>query len=140
MTNHLNDLLLADVYEVIDAMLKQITDGCKTVSEGAVLSDDVRGYFTRRYALSIRKRLHDNNDWPNQVALDLTFGLGQVAGAIWFFWNKSNPVAHPQVDVQIIMKASHVVELECQDYLALNLETRDAKERELMVLEGGYCS
>jgi hypothetical protein len=130
------------VQEVIDDLLQAISDGCQSVGDQngyPMLSVEAIAFFGRRYALSIKKKLKDSpHDWPNPSVLDLARRVGQIAGAMWMFWRNTAPGTHSTVDIDLLMKACHVMELECHNYLEKTLGKKD--NRPDFYLLGGYCS
>ena len=137
------------VDEVVQAFLGEITAGCRSVGDingtYAALSDDARDFFARRYSASIAKKLHDTpTDWPNQMALNAAFAHGQIAGAIWLFWQKApipGPDTQAQIDRRILAKAGHIMELECDDFVQLVGASKGLKGEELekFTMTGAYC-
>jgi hypothetical protein len=144
MSDDLYDDLDTTVREVIHELLKKIGEGCRSVgdhnNEYATLSREAIGFFGRRYGLSIKKKLKDTpHDWPNVTVLELAFAVGQVAGALWLFWRKTAPDVHPNVDIDLLMKAGHMLELECHDYLA-NTLAKGTLLTDQEWARGGYCT
>ncbi len=103
--------------KLLDDLTKDLESGCRAIDKKAILSDDARGTFRRRYRLSLQRVLSD----PTTAKYDHRKVLGpamkahgQIAAAVAAF-HRSGPGAL-QIDRDSFLKAAHVMEVECKAF------------------------
>jgi hypothetical protein len=126
--------------DVIRDILREIKSGCRAAGDFGTnkceLSKKADEFVKRRYKESISQRLLKNKpgDYRNThkpVVEKVAFAHGQIAGAAWRFQKQVHQDPPDKVDVVTLAKAGHLMELECQAYLASRGES--------FADRGGYC-
>ena len=103
--------------KLLDDLTKDLESGCRAIDKKAILSDDARGTFRRRYRLSLQRVLSDpaTAKYNHRKVLGPAMQAhGQIAAAVAAF-HRSGP-GPLQIDRDSFLKAAHVMEIECKAF------------------------
>jgi len=121
------------VKTVLKMILEHIRKGSESIDPTRSFEDGIDDLFGRRYQLTFRERLKEKGSWErdkNQV-LKAAEMHGIIAAAASHF---SPPGLITQT---VFMKAAHMVELECYDYVKAGQKRRLTRNQ--MPLGGQWC-
>jgi hypothetical protein len=121
------------VNKVLKQVLQHIRDGADVIDATRKFDEGIEDLFTRRYKLTFVKRLKEKGSWERDK--EKVFHAAEMHGVIAA---AAAQFSQPGVITQtVFMRAAHVMELSCYEYVTAGQARRREKNKPLF--GGPWC-
>lgn len=118
---------------VLELVMKKIRYGCSRIDKAKKLDQEADDLFRRRYSITFELRLAEEGSWERDRDKVLT--AAEMHGVIAAAAAKFTP--GKTIPLAIFVKAGHILELECYDYVSKGQARR--RQRNEPLFGGPWC-
>jgi hypothetical protein len=121
------------VDKVLNLVLKRIREGCRSIDSKRRLDAGIDDLFKRRYRLTFEERLAEEGSWARDK--DQVLKAAKMHGVIAAAAAQFSPPG--RITQGVFMKAAHVIEVECYEYVTAGQQRR--RQRNQPLFGGAWC-